>query len=124
MPTKEHASLHLRCLLHVILSNVMIQIILLVDICSLSSLMEGCLNNTYQLLVFSDVLIQTIRTLRRNTEALVAASKEICLEVNADKTKYMFMSQDQNARQNHNIKMGKPFESLEQFKYLSTTLPS
>lgn len=71
VPTKEHASLHLRCLLHVILSNVMIQIILLIDICSLSSLMEGCLNDTYQLLVFSDdnMLIQTIRT-QRETQKL------------------------------------------------------
>jgi hypothetical protein len=31
------------------------------------------------------------------TEALVAASKEIDLEVNAEKTKYMVMSRDQNA---------------------------
>jgi hypothetical protein len=108
VPTKEHASLHLRRWLRVILSNVMIHIILLVDICSLSFLMGGCLNDTYQLLVFSDdnMLIETIHTLKRNTEALVAASKE-------------------NATQNHNIKMGnKPFERLEQFKYLSTTLPS
>jgi hypothetical protein len=103
----------------------MIQIILLVDICSVSCLMEGCLNDTCQLLVYSDdnMLIQTIRTLTRNTEALVAGSKEMCLEINADKTKYMVISQDQNARQNHNIKMGnKPFESLEQFKYLGTAL--
>ena len=69
--------------------------------------------------------IQTVHTLKRNTESLVVASKEICLEVNADKTKYMVMSQDQNARQNHNIRMGnKPFERLEQFKYLGTTLRS
>jgi len=32
------------------------------------------------------------------TEALVVASKEIRLEVNSDKTKYMVMSRDQNAR--------------------------
>jgi hypothetical protein len=32
-----------------------------------------------------------------NTEALVIASKEIVLEVNAEKTKYMVMSRDQNA---------------------------
>jgi hypothetical protein len=43
------------------------------------------------------MLIQTIHTLKRNTKALVAASKEVCLEVNADKTKYMVMSQDQYA---------------------------
>ena len=33
------------------------------------------------------------------------ASKEIGLEVNADKTKYMVMSRDQIARRSHNIKV-------------------
>jgi hypothetical protein len=33
------------------------------------------------------------------------ASKEIGLEVNADKTKYMVMSRDQIARRGHNIKV-------------------
>jgi len=32
------------------------------------------------------------------------ASKEIGLEVNADKTKYMVMSRDQNAAQSHRMK--------------------
>ena len=31
------------------------------------------------------------------TEALIVATKEIGLEVKADKTKYMIMSRDQNA---------------------------
>jgi len=35
--------------------------------------------------------------LKKKTEALVVASKEIGLGVNADKTKYMVMSRDQNA---------------------------
>jgi hypothetical protein len=35
--------------------------------------------------------------IKKNTEALVVASKEIGLEVNAEKTKYIVMSQDQNA---------------------------
>ena len=34
----------------------------------------------------------------KNTEALAVASKETGLEVNADKTKYMVMSRDQNGR--------------------------
>jgi hypothetical protein len=51
------------------------------------------------------------------------ASKEIGLEVNAEKTKYMVMSRNQNARHNHNIIIGnKPFERVEEFKYLGTTL--
>jgi len=40
---------------------------------------------------------RNIHTITKNTEALVVASKETELKVNADKTKYMVMSQDQNA---------------------------
>jgi hypothetical protein len=53
----------------------------------------------------------------------VISSKEIGLEVNAEKTKYMVMSQNQNARHNHNIKIdSKSFERVEEFKYLGATL--
>jgi predicted transcriptional regulator len=59
----------------------------------------------------------------KNTEALVVASKEIGLEVNAQKTKYMVMSRDQNAGKNHNKKTyNNSFERVEEFKYLGTTL--
>ena len=58
-----------------------------------------------------------------HTEALVFTSKEIGLEVNADKTKYMVMSRDQNARRSHNIKIEKnSFERVEQLKYFATNL--
>jgi hypothetical protein len=43
-------------------------------------------------------------TLKKNTKALVDASKEVGLEASADKTKYMVMSRDQNAGRCHNIK--------------------
>ena len=57
------------------------------------------------------------------TETLVDASKEIGLEVNVDKTKCMVMSRDQNAGQNHCMKIdNKPFEMLEQLKYLGTNV--
>jgi hypothetical protein len=36
-----------------------------------------------------------------NTEDVLDASKEVYLEVNAKKIKYMFMSHYQNARQSH-----------------------
>jgi hypothetical protein len=36
-------------------------------------------------------------TVKKNTEALVVASKETGLEVNANETKYMVMSRDQDA---------------------------
>jgi hypothetical protein len=53
----------------------------------------------------------------------VIASKEIGLEVNAEKTKYMVMSRNQNVGHNHNIKMdNKSFERVEEFKYLGATL--
>jgi hypothetical protein len=65
----------------------------------------------------------TIHTIRKNTEALVIASKEIGLEVNAEKTEYMVMSRDQNAGQYSSIKTGdNSFETVEQFKYFETTL--
>jgi hypothetical protein len=43
-----------------------------------------------------NILGGSIRTVKENTEALMMTSKEIGLEVNVDKTKYMFMSGDQN----------------------------
>ena len=57
------------------------------------------------------------------TEAIVVASKEIGLEVNVDKTKYMVMSRDQNAARSHSIKTDNScFERVEEFKYLGITL--
>ena len=42
------------------------------------------------------------------------ASKEIGLEVNADKTKFMGMSRDQNAGRSHNMRTdNKSFEKME-----------
>jgi len=58
------------------------------------------LNGTHQLLVYADdvnTLGGSIHTLKENAEALVAATRESGLEVNADKTKYMVMHRDQNA---------------------------
>ena len=46
-----------------------------------------------------DILGGTVHTVKKNAEALVAATKEMGLEVNADKTKYMIISRDQNAGQ-------------------------
>jgi len=43
------------------------------------------LNGTHQL---------RVHTVEENTEALVVATKEIGLEVNDEKTKYMIMSRD------------------------------
>jgi hypothetical protein len=58
-----------------------------------------------------------------SVSALLDASKEIYLEVNADKAKNMFMSRHQNAGQNHKLKtINISFPNVTKFKYLGTTL--
>ena len=47
----------------------------------------------------------SLHTTKENAEGLIVASKEIGLEVNADETKYMVMSRDQNAGQSHSMKI-------------------
>jgi len=62
----------------------------------------------HQILVYANnanILGGSVHTINENTEALVVTSKEIGLELNADKTTYMIMSQDQNAGRSHNIKI-------------------
>jgi hypothetical protein len=84
------------------------------------------LNGTRQLLVYADhvnILGGSIHSIKKNMEDLVIASKEIGLEVNAEKTKYKVMSRNQNAGQNQNIKIdNKSSERVEEFKHLGTTL--
>jgi len=84
------------------------------------------LNGTHQCMVYADyvnILGRSVHTVKETAEALLVASKEIGLEVNVDKTKYMVRSRDQNAGQNQNINIGNgSFGSLEEFKYLGTTL--
>jgi hypothetical protein len=47
------------------------------------------------------------------------ASKEIGVEVNADKTKYMVMSRDQNVGRSHDINIdNSSFERVGQIRYL------
>ena len=58
------------------------------------------LNGTHQLLAYADdvnILGGSVHTVKENAEVLVVATKEIGLEVNADKTKYVIMSRDLNA---------------------------
>ena len=63
-----------------------------------------------------------VHTIKKNTEALIVDSKEIGLEVNADKTKYMVVSRDQNTELSHNIKTDNSSLTVEEFKYSGTTL--
>ena len=65
----------------------------------------------------------SIYTIKRKTGALLVSSKEMGLEGNADKTKCMVMSRDQNAGQSHNTEIdNSSFERVKEFKYLRTTL--
>ena len=55
------------------------------------------LNGTHQLVVYADdvnILGRSVHTVTENAVALVVASKEIRLEVNADKTIYMVIPRD------------------------------
>ena len=80
------------------------------------------LNGTHLLLVYANVSIlgASVHTVNENAEALIVASKEIGLEVNADKTKYMVMSRDPNAGQIINSMKtdNSSSERVEEFKYL------
>jgi hypothetical protein len=65
---------------------------------------------------------ERLDTIQKNTEALLDASKEVGLEVNSGKTKYILMSH-KRAGQNHSINIAnRSFEGVAKFRYLGTTL--
>jgi len=64
-----------------------------------------------------------IHNIKENAEALVVASKEIGLEINADKTKCMVMFRDQNAGRSHSMNTdNSSFGKVEECIYLGTNL--
>jgi hypothetical protein len=84
------------------------------------------LNGTHQLLVYADHVNlegDDIETTTKSTETLIDGSKEVGLEVYAEKTKYMLLPCHQNAGQIHNIKIkNTAFENVAKFRYLGMTL--
>jgi hypothetical protein len=51
------------------------------------------------------------------------ASKEIGIDANVDKTRYMVKSRDQNAGRSHNIKTdNSSYEKVEEFKYFGRNI--
>jgi hypothetical protein len=62
-------------------------------------------------------------TIQKNTTSLLDASKEVGLEVNPEKTKYMLVSRCRKTGQRQSIKIvNRSFESVAKFKYLEITL--
>ena len=68
-------------------------------------IIKGTLVHVYNV----NILGGNLHTIKKNAEALVVASKEMGLEVNVDKTKYMGMSGDQNAGRSYSTKIDNSF---------------
>jgi hypothetical protein len=61
--------------------------------------------------------------IKKNMENLIDPSKEVGLEVNTEKTKYMLLSHHQNSRQSYDIKIAnRCFQNVPKFRYLGTII--
>ena len=68
-------------------------------------------------------MLEHLQTVKENAEIFIKASKDIGLEVNSEKTKYMITSFHQNVIQNQDIVIENlSFENVEKFRYLGVTV--
>jgi hypothetical protein len=83
------------------------------------------LNGTHQLLVYAfdgNLLGDSIDTIKKKMETLFVASKEVGLEVNTRKTKYVAVSSPEcRAKSCHKV-ANRCFENVAKFRYLGRTI--
>jgi hypothetical protein len=84
------------------------------------------LDGTLQLLAYADdvnMLGDNMDTIKKKSETLIDASKELGLEINVEKAKYMSLSRHQNVHYSPNIKVSNAlFENVSHSKYLGMTV--
>jgi hypothetical protein len=84
------------------------------------------LNGTHQLFVHGDgvnIVVKNIDTIQKTQDSLLNDRKEVGLEVNSKKTKYISMSRHEKAGERHSIKIGNSsFEDMARLKCFGRVL--
>jgi hypothetical protein len=83
------------------------------------------MNGTHLLLVYADhvnLLCKNKYTIKKSRESLLETSREVGLNVNTQKNKYVAKSRHQSAAENHDLQTAKTsFENVK-LTYLGTTV--